>query len=339
MSRSCEFCGGELQELARTRNHVWVGCRHCQRSWQENIDAVPTTTPDVPVRPRTNGRFQESMVSRYMLAAGAVAVAFFVRWALKPVVGDTSPFLLFTPAVMVAAWYGGIGPAVVAMVAGALLGNHYFLRAIGEPSVEHWDHIAIFLVVSAVIAALTTVLQASRRRLAESLWLNQHAWSKAEAANQTKDDFISLISHELQTPVSVVLGWASAIRRRQLRGDALDVALDAIERNAQVQSRLVQDLLDRAKIASGRLRLEPQSISLTEILGRRGTDSTCIRSRSRAADDHHPGRPVCDVCRPRSPAAGLHESPVERRKIHAARRACHGRGLQHGESGDGDHQG
>jgi CheY-like chemotaxis protein len=64
--------------------------------------------------------------------------------------------------------------------------------------------------------------------------------------------------------VSVVLGWASTIRRRQLQKDALEAAIDAIERNAQVQSRLVQDLLDRSRIASGRLRLEPQVISLSE---------------------------------------------------------------------------
>jgi CheY-like chemotaxis protein len=51
-----------------------------------------------------------------------------------------------------------------------------------------------------------------------------------------------------------------------LQGDALNVALDAIERNAQVQSRLVQDILDRARIVTGRLRLEPQVVSLTELL-------------------------------------------------------------------------
>jgi hypothetical protein len=87
-----------------------------------------------------------------------------------------------------------------------------------------------------------------------------------EGPAQMKDDFISLISHELQTPVFVVQGWATAIRKRQLHGEGLDVALNAIERNARVQSRLVQDLLDRSRIARGRLRLDLQIVSLSEIL-------------------------------------------------------------------------
>jgi signal transduction histidine kinase len=155
---------------------------------------------------------------------------------------------------------------MVATGAGAVLGSHFFLRAIGEPRVERWDRVAMFLLAGGLIASLTTVLKAGRQRLAESLSREQKARAEAEAASQTKDDFLSLISHELQTPVSVVLGWASAIRKRQLHGDALNVALDAMERNAQVQSRLVQDILDRSRIVSGRLRLEPQIVSISEIV-------------------------------------------------------------------------
>jgi signal transduction histidine kinase len=265
MSRSCEFCGGQIQEFARTRNHVWIGCHHCQRSWREDLDA-PSATMHAPAPPpRAKGSFLESIVGQYAVAAAAVALAFFLRLALEPLIGTASPFLLFTPAVMVASWYGGIGPAVFASSAGALLGSYFSLRII-EAGLERWDRVAMFLLVSGLIIALTTVVKASRRRLDEGLWREQKARAEAEAANQTKDDFLSLVSHELQTPVSVVLGWASAIRKRQLHGDALNVALDAIERNAQVQSRLVQDILDRARIVTGRLRLEPQVVSIAEIL-------------------------------------------------------------------------
>jgi signal transduction histidine kinase/CheY-like chemotaxis protein len=265
MPRTCEFCGGELCELARTRNHVWIGCRHCLRSWRDDIGAAATTTT-APRRVHANARLHESSVGRYVIAGAAVCVAFAIRLALKPLIDNASPFLLFTPSVMVAAWYGGVGPATFATIASALLGNHYFLRALGEPGIEQWDRVALFVVVSAAIASLATVLRTSRRRLAESVWRDQKARAEAEAANQTKDDFISLVSHELQNPVSVILGWASTIRRRELRGDALKIALDVIERNALVQSRLVQDLLDRARITSGRLYLEPQIVSLSEVV-------------------------------------------------------------------------
>jgi signal transduction histidine kinase/CheY-like chemotaxis protein len=265
MSRSCEFCGGQIQEFARTRNHLWIGCRHCQRSWREDLDAASAMIHDPAPPPQARTSFLESTVGQYVVAAAAVALAFCVRLAAQPMIGTASPFLLFTPAVMVASWYAGIGPAVLASGAGALFGSYFSLQ-ISEPGLERWDRVAMFLLVSGLIIALTTVVKASRRRLDEGLWREQKARAEAEAANQTKDDFLSLVSHELQTPVSVVLGWASAIRKRQLRGDALNVALDAIERNAQVQSRLVQDILDRARIVTGRLRLEPQVVSITEIL-------------------------------------------------------------------------
>jgi signal transduction histidine kinase/CheY-like chemotaxis protein len=266
MSRSCEFCGGEIQEFARTRNHVWVGCRHCQRSWREDLDAASAGADQSGPPPRKWTSLLTSTIGRYVLAAAAVGLAFGVRLAAKPLIGNASPFLFFTPAVMVAAWFGGIGPALFSTGIGAELGNYFFLSRIGEPDFERWDRVAMFLLVACLIIALTTVVKASRRRLAESLWREQRARAEAEATNQSKDDFLGLVSHELQTPVSVVLGWASAIRKRRLYGDALNVALDAIERNAHVQSRLVQDIMDRARIVTGRLRLEPQTVSVTEIV-------------------------------------------------------------------------
>jgi signal transduction histidine kinase/ActR/RegA family two-component response regulator len=265
MSGPCEFCGEEIHELARSRNHVWISCRHCQRSWREDLDAATAAAAEYGPSTPAEASFQESTAGRYLNAAAAVALAFAVRLALKPVIGNASPFLLFTPAVMLAAWCGG-GPAILATGVGAVLGNQFFLRTINESGLEQWDRVAMFLLVGGLITSLTTVLRANRRRLAESLWVEQKARAEAEAANQAKDDFVSLISHELQTPVSVVQAWATVIRKRQLDGEALDVALDAIERNAQVQSRLVQDILDRSRIVSGRLRLEPQVVSISEIV-------------------------------------------------------------------------
>ena len=266
MSRSCEFCGGEIQEFARTRNQVWIGCRRCLRSWREDLDAVSAAVSQPAPEPPTRASVLTASIGRYLVAAAAVGAAFAVRMVASRLIGNASPFLFFTPAVMVAAWVGGIGPALLATGIGAELGNHVFLRAIGEPGLERLDRVAMFLLVSGLIITLTTVVKAGRSRLSDSLWREQEARAGAEAANQTKDDFLSLVSHELQTPVSVVLGWASAIRKRQLHGEALNVALDAIERNAQVESRLVQDILDRTRIVTGRLRLEPQLVSVTELL-------------------------------------------------------------------------
>ena len=266
MSRSCEFCGGELEEYARSRNRVWIGCRRCLRSWREDLNGARATAHEPVPKPHVVSTFLHSSIGRYAVAVVASGLAFAIRIAADPLIGSASPFLFFTPAVMVAAWFGGIGPAILATVVGAAFGDYFFLRTLGETILQQSDRVAMFLLVSGLIIMLTTVVNASRRRLNESLWREQKARAQAEAANQAKDDFLSMVSHELQTPVSVIVGWASAIRKRQLRGEALAVALSAIERNAHVQSRLVQDILDRARIVTGQLRLEPQVVSVTEIV-------------------------------------------------------------------------
>jgi signal transduction histidine kinase/CheY-like chemotaxis protein len=266
MSRSCEFCGGEIQEYARSRNRIWIGCRRCLRSWREDLDAAAAQPNEHVAKPHIASIVLESTVGRYVVATIATAAALAIRLAAEPLIGSASPFLFFTPAVMLAAWFGGIGPAIVATVAGAAFGDYFFLWTLGETTLEQSDRIATFGLVSALIIALTTVVKTNRRRLNDALWREQKARAQAEAATQAKDDFLSLVSHELQTPVSVIVGWASAIRKRQLRGEALAVALSAIERNAHVQSRLVQDILDRARIVNGQLRMEPQIVSVSEIV-------------------------------------------------------------------------
>ena len=94
MSRSCEFCSGDIHELTRTRNHVWIGCRRCQRSWREELDAASVASGE-PAHPMAASvSFQESTFGPYVTAAAAVAVAFAVRWALRPLIGNAKPVLV-----------------------------------------------------------------------------------------------------------------------------------------------------------------------------------------------------------------------------------------------------
>ena len=262
----CEFCGGRAEELGRTQRFVWIGCNDCHRSWKDAIDAVAGS----PIEPATatalNRRPGFSARNGFLLAAVAVAVAFGVRLAVKPLIGNASPFLVFTPALMVAAFHGGPAAGALATVLSALLGSHFFLRTLGEPGVETWDRVALFLLVGASITSLSGVVRTTRRRLAESLWREQKARAQAEAASQAKDDFLALVSHELQTPVSVLIGWTSTIRMWEPGGEALLDALDAIEGSARVLSRLVEDVMDTSRIVSGTLRLDLQLVSLSTVV-------------------------------------------------------------------------
>jgi PAS domain S-box-containing protein len=92
------------------------------------------------------------------------------------------------------------------------------------------------------------------------------ARAEAEAANRSKDDFLAMVSHELRSPLTAILGY-----NRMLRGKPGDLVLlktscDIIERNARLQLQLIEDLLDTARIVSGKLWLEIEQIDISTVL-------------------------------------------------------------------------
>ncbi len=94
----------------------------------------------------------------------------------------------------------------------------------------------------------------------------QYAREQAEAANQAKDEFLAMVSHELRTPLNAMLGWVSILRGNKGKEDVYARAVDAIERSATAQNRLVNDLLDISRIVSGSLWLERQPVSLVTVI-------------------------------------------------------------------------
>jgi signal transduction histidine kinase len=96
-----------------------------------------------------------------------------------------------------------------------------------------------------------------RERLLES---ERAARSAAEQMMQAKDQFLATLSHELRTPLSAILGWTQLLKMGgPARADYVR-GLETIERNARVQTRLIDDLLDMSRIASGKIRLDIQPV-------------------------------------------------------------------------------
>jgi signal transduction histidine kinase len=85
-------------------------------------------------------------------------------------------------------------------------------------------------------------------------------------ANRAKDVFLATLSHELRTPLTPVVGWIKLLRSGALDEKSVSQALDAIERNAWLQSRLIDDLLDTSRIATGKLHFEPKPTDLNLVV-------------------------------------------------------------------------
>lgn len=94
----------------------------------------------------------------------------------------------------------------------------------------------------------------------------QNARSQAEAANRIKDEFLAVLSHELRTPLNPILGWAKLLRSSKPDEAKTALALETIERNAKLQSELIEDLLDVSRILQGKLSLNAAPVDLAVII-------------------------------------------------------------------------
>src|SRR6185369_10203384 len=102
-------------------------------------------------------------------------------------------------------------------------------------------------------------------------------------ANRAKDVFLATLSHELRTPLTPVVGWIKLLRNGTLDASGVAQALDAIERNAWLQSRLIDDLLDTSRIATGKLHFEPHPTDLN-IAVKAAIDTVLVSAASKNID-------------------------------------------------------
>ena len=116
------------------------------------------------------------------------------------------------------------------------------------------------------IRQLGEALRAMSAALSRLVTTEQAARHDAEVASQSKDRFLAIVSHELRTPLNAVLGWTRLLSTGYLSEPRRRRALDAIERNAQAQQQLVEDLLDVSRIVSGRLRMERAPVRLVPVI-------------------------------------------------------------------------
>jgi PAS domain S-box-containing protein len=107
------------------------------------------------------------------------------------------------------------------------------------------------------------------RKLAEEerkqlLLREQHARAEAEESNRVRDYFLATVSHELRTPLNAIVGWTKLLQSGNLSSDATAQALATIDRNAQMQATLINDLLEVPKLLSGNVALafEPLDIGV-----------------------------------------------------------------------------
>jgi len=169
------------------------------------------------------------------------------------------------------------------------LDHHYHAALAGEPRVlAHRFHkyllagrpgasepaqsarIAPLSIGGAIVGTVTVIDDvgdrvASERELRSQIEASETARAIAEEAVRVKDEFLATLSHEIRTPLNAVVGWTKILLARQVEPAMLNRALQVIDRNAVAQTRLIDDMLDMARIMSGKLRLDMQPIDLSVV--------------------------------------------------------------------------
>ena len=136
----------------------------------------------------------------------------------------------------------------------------------GVPSERFFNFVAHPLkgdasdVEGVVIVATEVTEQVLARRRVEALR------ATAEQASRAKDEFLSTLSHELRTPLNAIVGWSTLLRQGTLPPDRAARALETVERNALVQARLIDDMLDLSRIEQGKLVLSVGPVELVRVV-------------------------------------------------------------------------
>jgi signal transduction histidine kinase/ActR/RegA family two-component response regulator len=109
-------------------------------------------------------------------------------------------------------------------------------------------------------------LRDGNERLAAALESEQSARRDAEAASALKDQFLMTVSHELRTPLTAIYGWSRMLVDGVVSDQQRDRALRTIERNAEAQTRLIDDLLDVSRVMGGKLQLDVRPADIGDVV-------------------------------------------------------------------------
>ncbi|MDB5293348.1 MAG: domain S-box [Phycisphaerales bacterium] len=213
---------------------------------------------------------------RYGVALLCVGSATAMRFAADPVLHDDHQFSTFYIAVIISAWFGGVGPALMATAVGGLIGHYCFIEpkfSFAFADVADVLRLALFVFISLTVSVFSGLLhqslqraQAYARQLERAEREKARLYEEARQANEAKDRFLAMVTHELRSPVNGILLWAKLLRSNTLDQSEREQAVDKITQCAKDQAQLVNDLLDTSSIVHGKMHAEMVPVDLAAIV-------------------------------------------------------------------------
>jgi signal transduction histidine kinase/CheY-like chemotaxis protein len=211
---------------------------------------------------------------RYGVAALA-PFAVFVIISRFPILFEArgTAQILLSLAVIVAAWYGGLGPG---LVSGALILGLTWRGEVNTPNLVRHLVLALECILGSVLMELlhrsreTAQSEANARRESESALRKSDALLREQAhalreGGRRKDEFLAMLAHELRNPLAALSG-AVAIAARSSDPEDLEWSRNSIQRNIKQLARLIDDLLDVSRVTRGKIELRKERIEASSVI-------------------------------------------------------------------------
>ena len=203
----------------------------------------------------------QNVLFRCALGIAAMLAMLAVRWYTLPVLGAHYLLTGLIAPVAIAVWFGGTGPAVVAMILGYVIAYFFFLEPgagvfVGSLRdyfglISYVIPCAIFIAFGRTMRRMAAVLETQAVRLAET--------------NHRKNQFISVLSHELRNPLAPLVADLEIIKMTGPTG-VIAESVERMKRQVGHIIRMIDDLLDMSRISQNKIKLDRQRVDLVDLL-------------------------------------------------------------------------
>ncbi|HEY1053379.1 MAG TPA: PAS domain S-box protein [Prosthecobacter sp.] len=158
----------------------------------------------------------------------------------------------------------------VVSMSGEVIGGLFYGHPEPDMFTEESEMFVKALGAQAAVAMDNARLYADlQERLEEQRKAQEQARLSAEEAtrqSRMKDEFLATLSHELRTPLQSILGWTQLLLSEECDAEEVKQGIEVIDRNANAQTRIIEDLLDMSRILSGKVRLDVQRVELADLI-------------------------------------------------------------------------
>lgn len=235
-----------------------------------------------PAAPPTEGgspltQMLHQPLQQVLVACVAAVLAIAIRGVIDPWIGDRHEFLPLYLAIAAATWFAGWQAGALGALLFFISGEALFgaPRSMADATKAH-DFLATvsYWVVCGFVLAGTHLAWRDRIRLKERL-------RELGESDQRKSGSLALLAHELRNPLSVLSTGTETIRQGELDNQTLDSTWRTVARQTEHMQRLVDDLIDTARVEQGTLALEPQTVDIAALVAQAAADAEPYTSPKR----------------------------------------------------------